>query len=29
LQDWSELFRATQEVHATADYSEEGEYEYA
>jgi hypothetical protein len=29
LQDWGQMFRAVQEVHATADYSEEGEYEYA
>ena len=31
LQDWSEMFRAVQEVHATADYApeEEGELEYA
>lgn len=29
LQDWSEMFRAIQEVHATADYREEGEYEFA
>ena len=27
--DWSEMFKSAQAVHATADYSEEGEYEYA
>lgn len=29
LQDWSQMFRQVQEVHATADYSEEDEYEFA
>jgi hypothetical protein len=27
LQDWSQMFRDIQDVHATADYSEETEYE--